>query len=106
MHEIVARQWEVTTRTLLDDLAEVEADRIHSIRYDQFVADPQAEARRLCRELDIAWDVQLQANLPHSRHTLTAPTPDKWRRHALEINAVLPLIEATRVRAEAVFRGR
>ncbi|MEO7934771.1 MAG: sulfotransferase [Dokdonella sp.] len=106
LHEIVARQWEITTRTLLDDLADVEADRIHLIRYDQFVADPQTEAQRLCRELDIEWDVQLQANLPHSRHTLTAPTREKWRRHELEINAVLPLIEATRVRAEAVFRKR
>jgi hypothetical protein len=101
--EIVARQWEITTRILLDDLAAVAADRVHTIRYDRFLADSQGEMKRLCKELDLAWDIELEANLPHSRHTLSAPSAEKWRRHEREIEAVMPLIEATRVRAESAI---
>ncbi|HET9034415.1 MAG TPA: sulfotransferase [Dokdonella sp.] len=103
--EIVARQWETTTRTLLDELANVPSERIHTVRYDRFLADPQSECRRLCSELGLGWDVELGANLPHSQHTVSAPAPEKWRRHEREIEAVLPLIEATRARAELVFSG-
>ena len=102
--EIVARQWETCTRILLDDLAEVPADRVHRIRYDRFLADPQAETQRLCRDLDLTWDVELERNLPLSSHTLSAPSADKWRRHQDTIEAVLPLIAATRERAESMFR--
>ena len=102
LHEIVARQWDITTRILLDELAEIEDARTHTMRYDEFVADPQTQMQRLCRELDITWDVELEAHLPPSRHTLSAPAAEKWRRHEREINAVMPLIEATRARAEAL----
>jgi hypothetical protein len=101
--EIVARQWEITTRILLDDLAAVSDDRVHTIRYDRFMADSQTEVSRLCKALDLAWDVELEAHLPHSRHTLSAPSPEKWRRHEREIEAVMPLIEPTRLRAESMF---
>ena len=103
--EIVARQWETTTRILLDDLAAVPADRVHRIRYDAFLADPQAQMQRLCSELDLDWDTTLEAALPHSVHTLSAPAAEKWRRHEAEIEAVLPLIEATAARAESASRG-
>ncbi|HOX72039.1 MAG TPA: sulfotransferase [Dokdonella sp.] len=104
--EIVARQWEATTRILLDDLAAVTGERVHRIRYDRFLADPQAQVRRLCNELDLAWDLELEAHLPHSRYTMSAPAPEKWRRHEREIEAVMPLIEATRMRAESFLRDR
>ena len=103
--EIVARQWETCTRILLDDLSDVADDHVHRIRYDRFLSDPQGETRRLCRELDLTWDVELERNLPLSAHTLSAPSADKWRRHQIEIEAVLPLIAETHERAEAMFEG-
>jgi hypothetical protein len=105
LHEIVAHQWDFTTRALLDSLADVEPERVHVIRYDRFLSDPQAEMERLCAELGFAWDVELEAHLPHSRHTLSAPAPEKWRRHEGEIEAVWPLIDATRQRAERAVGG-
>jgi hypothetical protein len=105
LHEIVAWQWARTTRILLDDLAAVPAGQVSRIRYDAFLADPRGEAQRLCAESDIGWDVELEADLPHSRHTLSAPAAEKWRRHEGEIEAVLPLIAAVCERAEAASRG-
>jgi hypothetical protein len=101
--EIVAQQWEKTTRTLLDDLADVPGDRIQRIRYSNFLADPRAQMQRLCAGLDLSWDVDLEPTLPNSRHTLSAPAPEKWRRHEREIEAVLPQLAETIARAEAAL---
>jgi hypothetical protein len=100
VHEIVAAQWQATTRILLDDLAALPAERWTSIRYDAFVDDPQREITRLCEQLELDWDQALGGALPASRYTLTAPAPDKWRRHEAEIMAVLPGLGATIERAE------
>ncbi|HET6546093.1 MAG TPA: sulfotransferase [Rhodanobacteraceae bacterium] len=97
--EIVARQWEATTRILLDDLEALPADRCLSVRHEAFLAQPQACIERLCAALDLEWDIRLGV-LPWSRHTVSAPAPDKWRRHQREIESVWPLIEATAARAE------
>ncbi|MEZ5460965.1 sulfotransferase [Dokdonella sp.] len=103
--EIVARQWETATRILLDDLADVPNQQLSAIRHDTFLADPASEMNRLCRERDLDWDVELESRLPHSRHTVSAPSADKWRRHEREIEAVWGLIEATRERAESFTGG-
>ena len=103
--EIVARQWEETTRALLDQFAELPGSRLHTIRYASFLADPQTECKRLCQELGLDWDVELGTRLPHSQHTVSAPAAEKWRRHEREIEAVMPSIEATRARAEAMFKS-
>ncbi|HEX7112196.1 MAG TPA: sulfotransferase, partial [Mizugakiibacter sp.] len=96
----VAAQWEITTRTLLDDLEALPVERCHVARYDALLADPAAEVARLCAALGLAWDRPLDGGLPPSRFTVSAPSADKWRRHADDIEAVLPGIEVTVQRAE------
>ena len=100
LHEIVAAQWQATTELLLDDLSALSADRVHVIRYDKLLADPQGEIERLCAAVGFVWDRPLDANLPLSRYTVSQPNPDKWRRHESEINAVLPQLAQTIARAE------
>jgi len=97
---IVARQWEVTTRMLLEDLAAVPAQDVVIARYDALRADPDAEIGRLCAALDFVWDRPLR-ELPLSRYTLTPPDADKWRRHEEAIMAQMPEIQATVARADA-----
>ena len=46
----------------------------------------------------------LGASLPLSRYTLTAPDPQKWRRHEAAIEAHRPLWEPAAARAEALLR--
>jgi LPS sulfotransferase NodH len=98
--EIVAAQWQATTDLLLDDLAALPAERVTVARYDALVADPQAEISRLCAATGLAWDQALRGALPASQHTLSAPAPDKWRKHEREIEAVLPRLAGTIARAE------
>lgn len=105
LHEVVARQWDAATRILLDDLADVPPGQVSTIRYDAFLADPAAQVKRLCTERELAWDIELESRLPHSRHTVSAPSADKWRRHEREIETVWSLIDATRKRAEAAISG-
>ena len=106
LHEIVAAQWASTTRLLLDDLSALPRDRWRSIRYDRLVAAPEAEVRRLCGELGLGWDRSLGDKLPQARYTLTAPEPDKWRRRAAEVEAVLASIAPQMARAERLVEAQ
>jgi hypothetical protein len=93
--ELVAAQWERTTRTLLDDLAALPPERRHVARYDALVSQPDQEIRRLCGALDLDWDRPLDGTLALSRFTLSAPAADKWQRHAALLAGVLPSIRDT-----------
>jgi hypothetical protein len=99
---IVAGQWKSAMEVMLDDLEALPEGRRATARYDRFVADPGSETRRLCAALDFAWDRPLPAQLPASRHTLTAPRADKWKRHAAVIEPLLPALQATMQRADAL----
>ena len=98
--EIVADQWQATTRILLDDLSALPPERTVTARYDALCAEPAAEIARLCVALDFAWDLPSNANLPLSRYTLTPPDAGKWRRHETDIAEVLPRLQATWERAQ------
>ncbi|OOG57133.1 hypothetical protein B0E47_07380 [Rhodanobacter sp. B05] len=97
--EIVAAQWETTTRILLDDLEAIPADRRHVVRYDALLADPGAEVARLAEILGFGWDQPIDGKLPLSRFTVSPPSVDKWKRHAELIEPVLGTMQATIERA-------
>jgi len=103
LNQIVARQWAETTRILLDDLAALPPERRLTIRYERFVAAPQAEISALCQSLGLGWDQVLGAALPIARHTVSAPSAEKWRTHQAAIEAVAPIIEAQDRRARALL---
>jgi hypothetical protein len=104
LEEIVARQWATTTNVLLDDLEQVPRERVACIRFEEFVAAPQAQMQRLAGELGLRWDRDL-ATLPNARHTVSAPDPEKWRKHEAAIERVFPLVEAALARAERFIAG-
>lgn len=103
--EIVAAQWTRTLATLLDDLQALPRERVSIVQYDLLQRSPQSTLTALCGELGLAWDRDLGVALPLSRNTVTPPDPDKWRRHAAEIDAIWPAVEATARRVEN-FAGR
>lgn len=102
--EIVATQWETATRLLLDDLEALPSDRVHSVRYEALHAAPEPSLQRLSTALGLERDRPLDGSLPLSRYTLSAPAPDKWRRHAAEIEPQLPRLRDTMARADAFAR--
>ncbi|MGH2955073.1 MAG: TIGR03032 family protein, partial [Solirubrobacterales bacterium] len=91
--EIVADQWAKATHALLHDLERIPGQRIHVVDYAQLVADPQAEIEKICKFAELEWDQELEDELPHSRHTVTPPEPEKWRRHEEVLEPVLPQVE-------------
>ncbi len=99
LEDIVAAQWQRTTQVMLDDLDALPADRWTGVDYDRFLLDPQREVSRLCDWAGLDWDRKLGAQLPLSRYTLTAPDPDKWRRHAAAIEPRLAALDALVQRA-------
>lgn len=101
LHEIVAAQWATTTRIMLDDLEALPAERVCSARYDRLIADPNAEVGRICAAMGLDWDRPIEGALPMAQHTLSAPDPDKWKRNAAEIEAVLPGLADVIARADA-----
>lgn len=100
LQDIVAAQWDTTTRTLLDDLSALPAERTHVARYDGLVADPAGEMIRLCAALDLTWDRPIDGELPLSKFTVSRPASDKWRRHEALIEEVMPSLAETVARVE------
>jgi hypothetical protein len=92
--EIAAHQWRVANETILADLAALPRADWLLVRYTDLVAAPKLTLRRIAAFADLRWDdavegVVAQA-LPLSRMTFSAPTPEKWRKHAAELATVLP----------------
>ena len=92
--EIVARQWSTTVTTLLDDLERLEPERSCAVRYEDVVADPDTQLRRVCAVVGLEWDRPLLGPLPPSRTTLDPTVAEKWRRNETDIDGVWSWMEA------------
>ena len=104
--EIAAHQWKEAHDQILTDLAKLPADRWCPVNYADVVAEPQAEAERICAFAGVPWDKRVsEGELPPSRHTLTPPAADKWKKNAAAIEPVLPKIEPTDTRVRTAFRN-
>jgi hypothetical protein len=99
--EIAARQWALTTQTLVNDLSNMSPDQVRVLDYDAFITSPQQQVEALAGSLGLGWDRQLPAALPNSRYTLSSPNPNKWKSLEVEIGAILPLV----AEADAVARS-
>ncbi|MDJ0759010.1 MAG: sulfotransferase [Woeseiaceae bacterium] len=94
--EIAAFQWAETNRIVLDDLQALDRDRWCAVSYTELVEDPGATFERVCRFSGVDTpQFPAGGSLPLSRTTLTAPDPDKWRRHATELDALATLLDET-----------
>ena len=105
VEQIVARQWAVTTRLLIDDLSSLPRERWLTVGHEEFLAAPQAVITRLCASIDLAWHSALPATLPLSRHTYSPPDPDKWRTHEAQIQRTSSIWSSENERALARLRA-
>jgi hypothetical protein len=103
--DVVAAQWDGATRTLLADLQALPREHWAVVDHGRFLADPAAEVARICAWAGWGWDRPLAAQLPHSRYTLTAPDPEKWRKHEAEIGPRLAALRATIEHARQLVDG-
>jgi sulfotransferase family protein/aspartyl/asparaginyl beta-hydroxylase len=103
--EIAARQWRVTTETILDDLEAMQAADWCSVRYEDLLAAPATFLERLCAFADLPFDAGMEAvaaaPLKPSRYTISAPNAEKWRKNEA---AIAPHLGALRATADRLAR--
>jgi len=93
LEEIAAGQWRTTHEHILADLACLPRERWTCVSHEEFLAKPRETMERLASFAGVRWVDPLDKPLPHSRHTLTPPDPNKWQRNSAELGRVLPGIE-------------
>lgn len=95
--EIALRQWRATNETIMNDLAALPRADWCGASYEAFLADPARTLERLCAFSGVPFDAAMRevagAPLRPSRHTLTAPDPEKWRKNEA---AMAPFLDAAR----------
>jgi LPS sulfotransferase NodH len=94
--EKAAFQWRAGTEHALADLADVDPDRVLRLAYEDLVAEPETQLRRLLAhcELSAAPEVLSRAAAPTApgRTSFSAPRPDKWRERAAQVEPQLPAL--------------
>lgn len=92
--EVVSQQWCSANEAALTALAALPRERWRVLDYDTLVKEPVRVLERACEFLGLARHPEIEAEiargLPLSRHTLSPPAGDKWRRHEAELATVLP----------------
>jgi hypothetical protein len=91
--EITAQQWLTTNQTILSDLTAIPPERWCAIDYDDLIANPLEELRRLCGFAQLIFGPRMvevaSRPLRLSKYTLTPPDPNKWKKNA---EALAPVI--------------
>ncbi|MEC4983954.1 MAG: sulfotransferase [Oscillatoria sp. PMC 1068.18] len=95
--EIAAYQWKTANSYILDDLNNLPRSSWCLVRYSDLVQQPKQTITKISNFAKLNRDEHIEQilsqSLPVSRMALSAPSPDKWRKNAQEINAVLPNLE-------------
>jgi hypothetical protein len=108
--DIAAFQWAKSNETALDDLLGLAPHRWCSVSFAALISQPITELRRLAGFIGLRFDAgslgMENGVLAVSSSSLSLPSPDKWRRNALEIERVLPQVEATAARIEETIATR
>jgi len=108
--EIAAFQWAQSNETALDDLLGLAPDRWCAVSFAALISQPMAELRRLAGFIGLEFDarpLEMKSGvLAVSSSALSLPSPDKWRKNALEIERVLPLVESTASRIDNMIAAR
>ncbi|MBC7794663.1 MAG: TIGR03032 family protein [Clostridia bacterium] len=100
--DIAVAQWRATNQQILDDLAALPQERFCMTTYAAITENPVEELARLAAFADLEWSSTLASGIPLSKHTLTPPRPDKWRKHAAVIVPRMTALEELRKRAYVV----
>jgi Sulfotransferase family len=101
LEEICARQYIACNEAVLEARDSVDPSRWHEVAYEELVNSPVETVRRLCEQLDFAFEPAVEdfaAALDRrpSSTTLSPPRPGKWREQNREaIERILPLTEPT-----------
>jgi hypothetical protein len=100
---VCARQWIACNEAALDAATTIGEERWASTRYEDLVANPEAEVKRIVDFLELPYESEVAARAAAVNTTpINVVTPveaGKWRReNPAEIEAIAPLIRPTMAR--------
>lgn len=97
-----AFQWAAAAEGAARAVDAVDSCRVHVLRYEQLIADPESVLLTLLDFCELSHDPGVLgasvAQTPVGRTSLSAPRPDKWRHRAGEIEPLLPALAPLRRR--------
>ena len=97
--EVTALQYRACYEAVLDDLAAIDPAAVNEISFEDLLARPTEETRRLLEGLGLPPSravMDMASNLgAHPVQTNSPPRPEKWRDRAADIARVLPRIAPT-----------
>ncbi|MEC4895503.1 MAG: sulfotransferase [Oscillatoria sp. PMC 1051.18] len=95
--EIAAYQWKTANSYILDDLNNLPRSSWCWVRYSDLVQQPKQTITKISNFAELNRDEHIEKilsqSLPVSRMALSAPSPEKWRKNAQEIEPILPNLE-------------
>jgi len=105
--EIAAHQWKTANAYILDDLKNLPTTDWCLVPYSDLIQQPKKIMSKISQFAGYQWDQNIEQrvsqSLPVSRMTLSAPSPDKWRKHEKELMSILPIVEPIEKRFEQLL---
>lgn len=97
LHILCARQWARCVEKAEEELANLPADRVHSLRYEDFVHQPVFSLRELAEHLGIEAD---DADLARAASHVASTSVSKWHERLTreEYEAIEPILGPTLAR--------
>ncbi|MFK5968752.1 MAG: sulfotransferase [Candidatus Marithrix sp.] len=91
--EIAAYQWQTANSYIENNLQKLPKSDWCFINYADLIGKPKETIYKISKFAKLNWDSQIEQTLsnplPISPMTLSAPSPDKWLKHAAEINGAI-----------------
>lgn len=91
--DIAAFQWAASNRAIIEGLRGLSRERCHFVNYSDLIADPNQTLSKLAAFSGTVLDPTglNVGEMALSHSTVSAPRPDKWQRHAPELQALEPV---------------
>lgn len=102
LEEVCAHQWISSNKYALDELEQMDQNRVYKLRYEDLTSDPASTIEALSKFLGIAYEGKLKtyAEAPPVVSTgfFEKPKKDKWKKNAEALERIAPMIEETQQR--------
>lgn len=92
--EIAAYQWKSANAYILDDLCSGPEQSWCLVHFCDLIQQPRQTIEKISDFAGLQWNQHIEQrvsqSLPISKMAVSAPSPDKWRKHEQELASVLP----------------
>lgn len=107
--EIAAQQWRMANEQIRQDLQALPRSDWLGITYAAVTERPAETIQQISRFAALRWDPTVEqavsGTLPLSHMVISPPVPGKWRKHAAEIDPIMPMVQPVAAQIEAFIAG-